>query len=127
MVDLKILGKAMGFMFLPTLGVLTMLLVGFFDPVAMWTFIKSDNGWAVFTRLIVFLIEVGLVTGLYHYYKYEERIKGYFKTKDSIQRERIDKDTTVRYMFNNQGYHDDHKIYRTEDDNIVLVERIKGN
>ena len=68
----KILGKAMGFMFAPTLGILLMLLVGFFDPIAMWTFIKSDTAGAVITRLVMFVLEVGFVIGLYISYMEEE-------------------------------------------------------
>lgn len=55
-------------MFLPTLGVLLMLLVGFFDPLAMWNFIKSDTFWAVFIRVILFIAEITLIVLMYFHY-----------------------------------------------------------
>jgi len=64
----KLLGKAMSFMFLPTLGILIILLVGFFDPIAMWIFIKSNDGWAVFTRVVLLIAEIALITSLYFHY-----------------------------------------------------------
>ena len=123
MVDLKILGKAMGFMFLPTLGVLTMLLVGFFDPVAMWTFIKSDNGWAIFTRLVVFLIEVGLITGLYYHYKNEEFIHKSMEDKDSLLCEQRTEATWLRHLFDESRDGNKYFVFKTSKKNIVVVER----
>ena len=49
-----------------------MLLVGFFDPIMLWTWIKSPSGWAVFTRVILFLLETGLVILMYFHYMEEE-------------------------------------------------------
>lgn len=122
--NLKVLGKAMGFMFLPTLGVLLMLIVGFFDPIAMWNWIKSDAGWAIATRIILFVVEIGLVVVLYYQYLDEEIKKNamagnYPKTKGYTARYTSE----LRDILN--GHSDDtYKVYNTESSNIKLIELI---
>lgn len=125
MINLKILGRAMGFMFLPTLGVLVMLLVGFFDPVAMWTFIKSDNGWAVFTRLFIFLSEAVLVYVMYSIYISEEKTK---KLALELGVELGDTSSIGKYtdtyeLFNGSSSDWGYSKIETTDPNIVIVKR----
>jgi hypothetical protein len=128
MINIKILFKAMSFMFLPTLAVLTLLLVGFFDPIAMWTFIKSDSGGAVIIRIILFLAEVSLVW--YFYYKYlqedmileaqkdvEEFLKGRpFKTMKAY--------SDLGCIKSHWKSSDSCEIYNTPDKNIVIIKLI---
>ena len=125
--NLKILGKAMGFMFLPTLGVLLMLLVGFFDPIMLWTWIKSPSGWAVFTRVVLFLLETGLVILMYFYYLEEEnrnKLKSEYKI-DSSSEIQVSKYTDVYEVFKDKTSSDSYNYYKnyTEDPNITLIER----
>lgn len=63
--NLKILFKAMSFMFLPTLGVMLLLLVGFWSATDLWKFIISDTGGAITIRILLFIAECGLVIGMY--------------------------------------------------------------
>lgn len=121
--NLKILIKAMGFMFLPTLGVLLLLLIGFFDPILLWTWIKSSSGWAVFTRIVIFLLEAGLVTFLYFDYLKKDRIEkiknsaGAKDTKTSIEYGRYARD-----MFYNATNQDEYFLIPTDDPNFVIIE-----
>lgn len=124
MINLKILGRAMGFMFLPTLGILTLLLVGFFDPVAMWNFVKSNDGLAVFVRVILFIAELVLVVILYKRYEKEEMIKNINNDKDHLRSRKISSSTVVYDLFEQGSYRDSHRIYRTSDDNVIVVERM---
>lgn len=124
--DLKILGKAMGFMFFPTLGVLLMLLVGFFDPIAMWAWIKSDSGWAVFTRIIIFLIETGLVTALYFDYLEKDKIEKINNDNKVIDKQKeIRYDQDIRYLFSDTNYEHNYYFHQTENPQIVLVKQVK--
>ena len=121
--NLKILGKAMGFMFLPTLGVLLMLLVGFFDPIMLWNWIKSDSGWAVFTRIIIFILEVGLVTILYFDYLEKDINK---KSKEGLCNKEPEQINPNSYIYNLFKYNDsNHSYYKTEteDPNVIFIER----
>ena len=126
--NLKILGKAMGFMFLPTLGVLLMLLVGFFDPIILWTWIKSPSGWAIFTRVILFLLETGLVIVMYFHYLEEENHNKYLAECDDIKVNRSNKKSTygidtIYELF--PGDRGSYKYFKIPTDNpdIMLVER----
>ena len=121
--NLKILGKAMGFMFLPTLGVLLMLLVGFFDPIAMWDFIKSDSGWAIFTRIFLFIGEVVLVLNLYFYYLKQDRLKNLSANKTTTK-EKYKYDRSLYQVFPDNDYDYEFFKFATEDPNIIIIERI---
>lgn len=125
--NLRLILKAMSFMFLPTLGVLVILLVGFFDAAAMWDFIKSNNGWAIFVRVTLLLAEIILVIVLYYYYQEQEEkelvLSGegnkMFKTNASY-------DTELQKLFSGSvSYRDKFKIYDTKIENIKIVEYIK--
>ena len=127
--NLKILGKAMGFMFLPTLGVLLMLLVGFFDPIMLWTWIKSPSGWAVFTRVVLFLLETGLVILMYFHYLEEENRSKYIAECDDIKVNRSNKKSiygidTVHELFSKSKYSSSSYFkIPTDNPDIVLIER----
>lgn len=121
--NLRILGKAMGFMFLPTLGVLLMLLVGFFDPIALWDFIKSSDGWAIFIRIVLFIAELVLVVVMYFYYLEEDTKK---EVKASIgtdgTKRKISYSCYARDMFEGSDSNDSFTISYTKDPNIIVIE-----
>lgn len=126
--NLKILGKAMGFMFLPTLGVLLMLLVGFFDPIMLWTWIKSPSGWAIFTRVLLFLLETGLVILMYFHYLKEENHNKYIAECDDVKVNRSNRKSVpgidnMHDLFPRDGVPYTYFKIPTEDPNIVLIER----
>lgn len=116
----------MGFMFLPTLGVLLMLTVGFFDPIAMWNWIKSDDGWAIFTRIVLFLAEIVLVTVLYFYYLQEDRAKDIISNaaKNSTKGTKVYYGTDIYQIFDNASSNRDHYVCTTEDDDIKIIRRV---
>lgn len=124
MINFRVLLKAMSFMFLPTLGVLLMLVVGFFDPVAMWNWIKSDNGWAIFTRIALFLAEIGLITVLYFYYFDKEKRDAILKEGRGVgKKQRTAYDQYVfRVWYDNSQNHYFY-IQATEDPNIQILIR----
>ena len=126
--NFKILGKAMGFMFLPTLGVLLMLLIGFFDPIMLWNWIKSDSGWAIFTRIIIFLLETGLVILLYFDYLKKDQIENIHKKNRSENNNKsLGYSTYVRDFYENGQSNDNYTLTYTEDPNIVIITRTPKN
>ena len=126
--NFKILGKAMGFMFLPTLGVLLMLLIGFFDPIMLWNWIKSDSGWAIFTRIIIFLLETGLVALLYFDYLKKDQIENIHKKNRSEKNNKsLGYSTYVRDFYENGQSNDNYTLTYTEDPNIVIITRTPKN
>lgn len=122
----KLLGKAMSFMFLPTLGVLIILLVGFFDPIAMWIFIKSNDGWAVFTRVVLLIAEIALITSLYFHYLEDYKKQNIAQEKEKV----IIKDNINRYeslnAFVNGSNDSDNRwmSYKGWNNNITIIEKI---
>lgn len=123
--NFKILGKAMSFMFLPTLGVLLMLLVGFFDPIVLWTWIKSDSGGAVFTRIFIFLLETGLVTALYFHYLKEEIKNEVINGNIEGKSEEIYYNKNLYRIYPDEKSDSYYKFYiiDTKDSNIKIIER----
>ena len=124
--NFKILGKAMGFMFLPTLGVLLMLLVGFFDPIQMWNWIKSDSAWAIIVRIFIFVIEISLITYLYFDYLEEEINENIKKETESDGTcKSINYSTYARDMFDDASSSDKYILKYTKNPNVVIIERKK--
>lgn len=128
MINIKILFKAMSFMFLPTLAVLTLLLVGFFDPIAMWTFIKSNSGGAVTIRIILFLAEISLVWHFYYKYQQEDIILEAQKDVEEFLKGRPFKTMRASYDLEDIKSHwrssDSCEIYNTPNKNIVIIKLI---
>jgi len=128
--NLKILMKAMSFMFLPTLGVLAMLLVGFFDPIALWDFIKGNTAGAVIIRVLLFIAELVLVGIMYEKYMGEEKEQNIIKSASSLTDDNAFDESGDQYlyrMWHDSGRSSDYKFerYKTEDNNIVIIKRIK--
>lgn len=73
-IDLKILLKAMSFMFLPTLAVLLVVYFWFFNFAAFVAFVTASTGWAGFLRVVLMILEVVCVVLMYRYL-YEEAEK----------------------------------------------------
>lgn len=126
--NFKILGKAMRFMFLPTLGVLLMLLVGFCDPIAMWEWIKSNSGWAIFVRTALFIIECVLVGIMYDYYMKQEKVVSEIKqAMDGVisgEEESIYYSSEIRNHFS-AGSNGRYVKIKTSDPNIIIIKNTK--
>lgn len=125
--NLRILGKAMGYMFMPTLGVLLMLLVGFFDPWAMWEFIKSNSFWAILIRIILFLAEIILIAVMYSHFEEKEILENgekYIKGKAS-KTFQGNNDFDDGAFGQNCRYDDNIEVYPTEDEFIKVIKLIK--
>ena len=123
MVNLRLLGKAMGFMFLPTLGILTALLVGFFDPIAMWTFIKSNDSWAIFIRLVILITEIVIVAIMYGIYKSDEKTKGLLESQDGLTSKTVAYNNYVYYSFDDASSKDTYTLYYSDNKNVVVLKR----
>lgn len=124
MINLKVLGKAMGFMFLPTLGVLLLLVVGFFDPIAMWVWIKSNAGLAVTARIIIFLLEIGLVTILYFDYLEKDKKQKLLEGKGAgTGREKVYKEQYVYRLWNDLSTSYYFYVHSTDDPNVKVLVR----
>lgn len=132
--NLRILLKAMSLMFLPTMAVLFVLLVGFFDINAMWVWIKSNSGGAIFARIAMLLAEICLVTYLYFYYLEEEKEK--IKAEALNGKERKDAthhdfSTSLGRIFTGfGGYGTDptkftYTAWSTPSSDVVIIERTK--
>ena len=117
--NLKILLKAMGYMFLPTLCMLLMLLVGFFDPIKLWIWITSNSGGAIFVRLLMFILEVTLIVILYFYYLDKEELK---EIAGSSEKEEVNSGS-IGDIFESYSYNDKYYIYRTNNPNRIILER----
>ena len=126
--NLRALGRALGFMFLPTFAILVVLIVGFFNPVAMWTWIKSNDGWAIFTRVAMLLAEIVLVVILYFQYLREEIMEAANNKKfDQSRANAVSWNKDVYDLFNNRSSDDYYFCYKTKDPDIVIVERKPKN
>ena len=112
--NFKILGKAMGFMFLPTLGVLLMLLVGFFDPIQMWNWIKSDSAWAIIVRILISKLGNNYTTEINENIEKETGSDGTCKS--------INYSTYARDMFDDTSSSDKYILKYTKNPNVVIIE-----
>lgn len=113
------LTKALKFACLPTLSLLALLFFGFFSITKTIEFIASDNGWAIFLRIVAFLAEVFLILYFYEEYKKEEIINGIKATnKGSI--------SSYKEIYKIKNYwssSDIYIVYETEDSNTVIIKR----
>ena len=115
--------SAMGFMFLPTLGILAVLLVGFFDPIAMWTFIKSNDSWAIFIRLVILITEIVIVAIMYGIYKSDEKTKGLLESQDGLTSKTVAYNNYVYYSFDDASSEDTYTLYYSDNKNVVVLKR----
>ena len=126
--NIKILLKAMSHMFLPTLAVLIMLLVGFLDPVAMWEFIKSNDNWAIFIRVVIFIIEIVCVVILYYRYAEEDSISEAQNTNspedDLKDGWGVSSYKQVEDLGRTWTNKDSYIIYNTKSPNVKIVKRV---
>lgn len=113
----KILLKAMGLMFLPTLSVLFIMLVGFFDFTAMKDFITSNSGWAIFLRILLVLLEVVCVVYLYLHYSKEDLIKNPKKNGPESSLYEFGQKLTRDQQYKS-------KVYKTTLSNLFLIEKL---
>lgn len=121
----KYLFQALKFACLPTLSVLTILFFGFFNISNTIAFISSSNGWAVFLRIILVIAEIALVVIMYKHYEKQGIIADASKgVKPEYGRRLVDNTSHIRNL--RQGWDSNDKFYAhtTENENIVVVERI---
>ena len=89
--NIPALTKALKFACLPTLSLLVLLFFAFFSITKTVAFISSDDGFAIFLRIIAFLGEVLLVGIYYDKYRKEEIFLGKTKKNNRRIRPRIAK------------------------------------
>lgn len=100
-INYPILRKALGFAFLPTLLVIVVAMFATLSFTSVFEFLLSDSGWAIVLRIILLIVEVGLVWGLYEHYSKREEIKKVIDEidDDSLYR-KIGKEKEVYELFN---------------------------
>jgi len=72
MITIKVLLKAMSFMFFPTIALLTVIFCWFLNWTAFVSFITSQTDGAGALRLVMIFLEISLVVYMYNYYTKEE-------------------------------------------------------
>ena len=129
MINWKIFAKDISFMFLPTVSVLSLILIGFFSWTKFVVFITSDSGWAVFLRIVLAILEIVFVYLMYQYYLKQEIINNGVTNKGNIITN-IKNDYTYEYKyFKNRDRipGESYRSYSTANDNIIVLERFKQN
>lgn len=122
---IRVLFQALKFACLPTLSILLLLFFGFFSISKTIAFISSDNGWAIFIRVVLVIAEIALVYVMYEHYNEEDTKKQIFENKDlPLKKGReVIYHREVYQLFNSPNSNNKHIIYPTENDNLILVER----
>lgn len=117
----KYLMQAMRFACLPTLSVLMLLFFGFFSISRTLAFISSNEGLAIAIRVVLFIAEVVLVYIMYkHYEKEDIRIQtGCDNNGRSISGRK-----NIYEIFGSEYYDSMFKVYNTNNEDIITVERI---
>lgn len=119
---LKAFMMALKFACLPTLSILVLLFFGFFSISRTIEFISSNNGWAIFLRILSVIIEIALIWFMYEKYLKEETLKSAGKNvssgKQIVSNERI-------YECFNDTYNSANKYYlhKTEHPDIIVIQR----
>lgn len=131
--NIKVLMQALKFACLPTLSILVLLFFGFFSITETFSFISSNNGWAITLRVAIVIAEGALVWFMYcHYLDIEnKRIQkeAMTATKDSLKSNTINSKEMhawreIKDLFRMSNNISGYKIYETESENIVIVERL---
>jgi hypothetical protein len=125
MINYKILLKALSFMFLPTLSVLSLILVGFFSWSKFVSFITSDSGFAMFIRIALALGEIFFVYLLYRHYEKEEILNNEVENKGRIIKEGGYSDNEYQYFKMYDRLNHKFRSYATSNSDLVILERYK--
>lgn len=127
----KNLYKAMRFMFLPTLVMFSLLLVGFWSVAGFWNFITSDSPGAVIVRVALFTIEIMVVAMMYLEYQKDDEIRNTAsgiigESGDNIKthEKTIEKNSAICNAFTEINYGDTVQIFSTTNPNIKVIKRI---
>lgn len=111
-------------MFLPTVSVLSLILIGFFSWSKFIAFITSDSGFAMFIRVALAVAELVFVYLLYRHYEKEEILKNpeIFKTGKKIKNSDY---LSYEYQYFGISTRGDSKFssYQTSNPNIIILER----
>ncbi len=122
----KYLFQALKFACLPTLSVLTLLFFGFFNIRKTLDFIGSDNGWAVFLRILLVILEIALIVIVYYHYEQKGILEDIKKNAGNAV---DDKGISISYhdsiynLFTGQSSNHKFYLHRTDNENISIVTR----
>jgi amino acid permease len=121
----KALMKAMGFMFIPTFSVLTLIFFWFLSWTEFVAFITSKSGWAGFLRMVLLLAEIALVWFFYTKYNEQDVIDNAVDA-DVKEMKRVSGETRaynvnvdMQRLINQDRAHYD--VYRTTAPNIFIL------
>lgn len=68
MINMKALGKAIQFLFLPTLGLMLIVFFWFFNWGRFINFVTGEDGWSSFLRVFALILEFVSIIILYNYF-----------------------------------------------------------
>lgn len=120
---IKILLKALRFSLLPTLVTILLILVGFFSFTETLNFVTSNSGWAIFTRIALFIAEVLLVIIMYRVYENDELFNSENPEEYGIPFREVKGNESMR-DFTNATYDSRFNIYKTKKSYIYIIEKI---
>lgn len=123
MIKTNILLKAISFMLLPSLVILGVILIGFFNWTNFVNFMTSDSGWAIFVRLLMIVLELVLVCIMYQYYDEKEKIEIVKKNLKENPFSNPVKKVRAGYEFNSMTGSNEAVLnfFETEDENTFIV------
>lgn len=113
---------ALKFACLPTLSLLILLFFGFFSISKTIDFIASNNGWAVFLRILCVVMEIVLIWFMYDKYLKEESLKTAGKIVSSGDEVRMDKEI-CRCFGDTYNSKNKYYVHRTEHSDVIVIKR----
>ena len=126
MIKTKALLRAMSFLFVPTLAILSVILVGFFSWTKFVAFMTSSTTEAILVRVIMLISEITLVIIMYFHYIKEEIVKKSEKD-DAVFGEGnyLSSDDTMYYIMRPEH---DEKVYSYKiTDKITVLKKVKND
>lgn len=128
-INYPILRKALGFAFLPTLLVIIVAMFATLSFTSVFELLLSDSWWAILLRIVLLVIEVGIVYFMYDYYLTQEKTKK--AIGDAIQQDSDWESTSggqrIGYIGTwNDSYRDSYATKRINKD-LYLVKRTQNS
>ncbi len=124
--NIKSLLKALRFACVPTMAILALVFFAIFDIQKTVSFITSQDGWAVFIRIVSLVAELLIIAFMYVEYEKEESVN---RVKSSIPN--LNKDDSHDVGYHTSLYNlnakwtssDTYKAHYTNDSDIMIIVR----
>lgn len=119
---LKAFMMALKFACLPTLSLLVLLFFGFFSISKTIDFISSNNGWAIFLRILSVIIEIALIWFMYNKYLKEECLKSGGKTVSAGHKTSANNE--ICHIFGDSRYtKNEYSLHKTDHPDVIVIKR----